>query len=110
MPKIVTQRYLEQDLNPRPTDRKPKCLTVAPLRHHTVVTVVVVFSFIVTVIVILLLVCSSLSSSTLFILFVEKTFNRTWSVPLYILKRIFIMRTAVESLNFLTLWLQHNLE
>ena len=27
MPKVVTQRCLEQDLNPRPTDRKPKCLT-----------------------------------------------------------------------------------
>ena len=30
LPKVVTQRCLEQDLNPRPTDRKPKCLTVAP--------------------------------------------------------------------------------
>ena len=30
MPKVVTQRCLEQDLNLRPTDRKPKCLTVAP--------------------------------------------------------------------------------
>ena len=27
MPKVVTQRCLEHDLNPRPTDRKPKCLT-----------------------------------------------------------------------------------
>ena len=27
MRKVVTQRCLEQDLNPRPTDRKPKCLT-----------------------------------------------------------------------------------
>jgi len=27
------QRCLEQDLNPRPTDRKRKCLTVAPPRH-----------------------------------------------------------------------------
>ena len=27
MPKVVTQRCLEQDLNLRPTDRKPKCLT-----------------------------------------------------------------------------------
>ena len=26
LPKVVTQRCLEQDLNPRPTDRKPKCL------------------------------------------------------------------------------------
>ena len=33
MPKVVTQRCPEQDLNPRPTDRKPKCLTVAPPRH-----------------------------------------------------------------------------
>jgi len=33
LPKVVTQRCLEQDLNPRPTDRKPKCLTVAPPRH-----------------------------------------------------------------------------
>jgi len=30
LPTVVTQRCLEQDLNPRPTDRKPKCLTVAP--------------------------------------------------------------------------------
>ena len=35
MPKVVTQRCLEQDLNPRPTDQKPKCqLLVAPPRHH----------------------------------------------------------------------------
>ena len=27
LPKVLTQRCLEQDLNPRPTDRKPKCLT-----------------------------------------------------------------------------------
>jgi len=27
LPKVVTQHCLEQDLNPRPTDRKPKCLT-----------------------------------------------------------------------------------
>ena len=27
MPKVVKQRCLEQDLNPQPTDRKPKCLT-----------------------------------------------------------------------------------
>ena len=27
LPKVVTQRCLEQDLNPRSTDRKPKCLT-----------------------------------------------------------------------------------
>ena len=27
MPKVVTRRRLEQDLNQRPTDRKPKCLT-----------------------------------------------------------------------------------
>ena len=27
LPKVVTQRCLQQDLNPRPTDRKPKCLT-----------------------------------------------------------------------------------
>ena len=27
MPNVVTQCCLEQDLNPRPTDRKPKCLT-----------------------------------------------------------------------------------
>ena len=32
MPKVVTQRCLEQDLNLRPTDRKPKCLTVTPPR------------------------------------------------------------------------------
>ena len=34
MPKVVTQRCLQQDLNLRPTDRKPKCLTVAPPRHR----------------------------------------------------------------------------
>jgi len=33
LPKVVTQRCLEQHLNPRPTDRKPKWLTVAPPRH-----------------------------------------------------------------------------
>jgi len=33
LPKVVAQRCLEQDLNPRPTDRKPKCLTVAPPCH-----------------------------------------------------------------------------
>jgi len=27
LPKVVMQRCDEQDLNPRPTDRKPKCLT-----------------------------------------------------------------------------------
>jgi len=27
LPKVVTQHYLEQDLNLRPTDRRPKCLT-----------------------------------------------------------------------------------
>jgi len=32
LPKVVTQRCLEQDLNMRPTDRKPKCLTVTPPR------------------------------------------------------------------------------
>ena len=31
--KVVMQRCLEQDLNLRPTDRKPKCLTVTPPRH-----------------------------------------------------------------------------
>ena len=39
LPKVVTQRCLEQDLNPRPTDRKPKCLTrcttVPPLKCLT---------------------------------------------------------------------------
>ena len=35
MPKVVTQRCLDQDLNPRPTDCKPKCLTVAPPRHRS---------------------------------------------------------------------------
>ena len=34
MPKVVTQRCLKQDLNPRPTDRKPKCFTVAPPLHY----------------------------------------------------------------------------
>ena len=34
LPKVVTHRCLEQDLNPRPTDRKPKCLTVAPPRYQ----------------------------------------------------------------------------
>ena len=27
LPKVVTQRHLEQDLNSRPVDHKPKCLT-----------------------------------------------------------------------------------
>jgi len=27
LPKVVTQHCFEKDLNPRPTDRKPKCLT-----------------------------------------------------------------------------------
>jgi len=31
--KVVTQRCLEYDLNPRPTDRKSNALTVALLRH-----------------------------------------------------------------------------
>ena len=30
LPKVVTQRCPEQDLNLRPSDRKPKCLTVTP--------------------------------------------------------------------------------
>jgi len=34
LPKVVTQRCLEQDLNLRPTGRKPKCLTVTPPRHR----------------------------------------------------------------------------
>ena len=34
LPKVVTQRCLEQDLNPRPTDRKPNALPVASPRHH----------------------------------------------------------------------------
>jgi len=38
LPKVVTQRCLEQDLNPRPTDRKPICLTVAPPRHLLIPT------------------------------------------------------------------------
>ena len=33
MPKVVTQRCLQQDLNPRPTDRKPKCLTRCTTAH-----------------------------------------------------------------------------
>jgi len=36
LPKVVTQRCPEQDLNLRPTDRKPKCLTVTPPRQVTV--------------------------------------------------------------------------
>jgi len=41
LPKVVTQRCLEQDLNPRPTDRKPNCLTrctTAPRNVRTVYT------------------------------------------------------------------------
>ena len=41
MPKVVTQRCLEQDLNLQPTDRKPKCLTrctTAPPRRSTTTT------------------------------------------------------------------------
>jgi len=33
LPKVVTQRCPEQDLNLRPTDLKPKCLPVTPPRH-----------------------------------------------------------------------------
>ena len=33
LPKVVTQRCLKQDLNLRPADCKPKCLTVAPPCH-----------------------------------------------------------------------------
>ena len=33
MPKVVTQRCLKQNLNPRPTDRKPKCLTRCTTAH-----------------------------------------------------------------------------
>jgi len=33
LPKVVTQHCLEQDWNLRPTDRKPKCLSVTPPRH-----------------------------------------------------------------------------
>ena len=39
LPKVVTQRCLEEDLNPRPTDRKPKGLTrctTAPPDSHLV--------------------------------------------------------------------------
>ena len=34
LPKVVTQRCPEQDLNPRPIDRKSNPLPLAPLRHH----------------------------------------------------------------------------
>ena len=34
LPKVVTQRCLEQDLNPRPTDRKSNALPVALPRHR----------------------------------------------------------------------------
>ena len=44
LPKVVTQCCLEQDLNPRPTDRKPKCLTVAPPRHHLILLVLLVLT------------------------------------------------------------------
>ena len=72
-------------------------------KYLVVVTVVVVLSVIVIVIVISLehstvvvgvFKTSSSSSSALFILFLEKKFNRTRSVPLLILWRIFIMRPA----------------
>ena len=33
LPKVVTQRCLEQHLNPRPTDRKSNAITVALPRH-----------------------------------------------------------------------------
>ena len=35
LPKVVTQRCLEQDLNPRPTDRKPKCVISSRKRPVT---------------------------------------------------------------------------
>jgi len=34
LPKVVTQRCLEQGLNPRPADRKPKCLTRCTTKLH----------------------------------------------------------------------------
>jgi len=34
LPEVVTQRRLEQDLNPRPADRKSNALPVALPRHH----------------------------------------------------------------------------
>jgi len=40
LPKVVTQRCPEQDLNLRPTYRKPKCLTVTPPRHPSVALMV----------------------------------------------------------------------
>ena len=44
LPKVVTQRHLEQDLNSRPVDRKPKRLTrctTAPRREHMILNVLV---------------------------------------------------------------------
>jgi len=35
LPKVVTQRHLEQDLNSRPVDRKPKRLTRCTTAPHT---------------------------------------------------------------------------
>jgi len=46
LPKVVTQCCLEQDLNPRPTDRKPKCLTrctTAPILCNTLTVKSTVF-------------------------------------------------------------------
>ena len=36
LPKVVTQLCPEQDLNPRPVDRKSNALPVAPPRYHNV--------------------------------------------------------------------------
>jgi len=46
LPKVVTQNCLEQDLTPRPTDRKPKCLTrcTTPATYYSVTLVFFIVS------------------------------------------------------------------
>ena len=39
LPKVVTQLYPEQELNPRHVDRKFNALHVAPPRHPVIVSV-----------------------------------------------------------------------
>ena len=42
MPNVVTQLCPEQELNPRPVDRKSNALPIAPPRHLVVLVVIVV--------------------------------------------------------------------
>ena len=52
LPKVVTQRRLEQDLNSRPVDRKPKrltrCTTAPPLiTVHIIIIIIIIITAII---------------------------------------------------------------